>query len=54
METEGGATMEVEMKIRGLTMDPVSQMPIVVLKDVNGGTVLPISRATASSASTTV
>lgn len=34
--------MEVEMKIRGLTMDPVSQMPIVVLKDVNGGTVLPI------------
>jgi bifunctional DNase/RNase len=35
-------TMEVEMKIRGLTMDPVTQMPIVVLKDVNGGTVLPI------------
>jgi bifunctional DNase/RNase len=34
--------MEVEMKIRGLTMDPVTQMPIVVLKDVNGGTVLPI------------
>lgn len=34
--------MEVEMKIRGLTMDPVTQMPIVVLKDVNGATVLPI------------
>jgi len=34
--------MEVEMKIRGLTMDPVTQMPIVVLKDVNGSTVLPI------------
>ena len=34
--------MEVEMKIRGLTMDPVTQMPIVVLKDVNGGAVLPI------------
>lgn len=34
--------MEVEMKIRGLTMDPVTQMPIVVLKDVNGNTVLPI------------
>jgi bifunctional DNase/RNase len=34
--------MEVEMKIRGLTMDPVTQMPIVVLKDVNSGTVLPI------------
>jgi uncharacterized protein len=35
-------TMEVEMKIRGLTMDPQTQMPIVVLKDVSGGTVLPI------------
>ena len=34
--------MEVEMKIRGLTMDPVTQMPIVVLKDVNSSTVLPI------------
>jgi len=34
--------MEVEMKIRGLTMDPVTQMPIVVLKDVNGNSVLPI------------
>lgn len=34
--------MEVEMKIRGLIMDPVTQMPIVVLKDVNGGTALPI------------
>ena len=34
--------MEIEMKIRGLTMDPVTQMPIVVLKDVNGNTVLPI------------
>lgn len=30
------------MKIRGLTMDPVTNMPIVVLKDVNGGSVLPI------------
>jgi bifunctional DNase/RNase len=34
--------MEVEMKIRGLIMDPVTQMPIVVLKDVNGATALPI------------
>jgi uncharacterized protein len=34
--------MEVEMKIRGLIMDPVTQMPIVILKDVNGGTALPI------------
>ena len=34
--------MEVEMKIRGLMMDPVTQMPIVVLKDVQGQSVLPI------------
>jgi len=34
--------MEVEMKIRGLMMDPVSNMPIVILKDINGATVLPI------------
>ncbi|HML17691.1 MAG TPA: bifunctional nuclease family protein [Bryobacteraceae bacterium] len=30
------------MKIRGLLMDPVSNMPIVVLKDVNGTAILPI------------
>ncbi len=34
--------MEVEMKIRGLMMDPVTNMPIVVLKDVNGNAILPI------------
>ena len=34
--------MEVEMKIRGLMMDPVTNMPIVVLKDVGGSSVLPI------------
>ena len=34
--------MEVEMKIRGLMMDPVTNMPIVMLKDVNGSAVLPI------------
>ena len=34
--------MEVEMKIRGLMMDPVTNMPIVVLKDVNGTAILPI------------
>ena len=28
-----GDRMEVEMKIRGLMMDPVTNMPIVVLKD---------------------
>jgi uncharacterized protein len=34
--------MEVEMKIRGLMMDPVTNMPIVVLKDVQGQAILPI------------
>ena len=34
--------MEVEMKIRGLMMDPVTNMPIVILKDLNGNSVLPI------------
>src|ERR1035438_7659273 len=34
--------MEVEMKIRGLMMDPVSNMPIVLLKDVGSDMVLPI------------
>ena len=34
--------MEVEMKIRGLMMDPVTNMPIVVLKDINGNAILPI------------
>jgi len=34
--------MDVEMKIRGLMMDPVTNMPIVVLKDVQGTAILPI------------
>ena len=34
--------MEIEMRIRGLVMDPVTNMPIVILKDVNGASVLPI------------
>jgi len=34
--------MEVEMKIRGLMMDPVTNMPIVVLKDAQGTAILPI------------
>jgi uncharacterized protein len=34
--------MEVEMKIRGLMMDPMTNMPIVVLKDLSGEAVLPI------------
>jgi bifunctional DNase/RNase len=39
---EKGDRMEVEMKIRGLMMDPVSNMPIVVLKDIGGNAILPI------------
>ncbi len=34
--------MEVEMKIRGLMLDPVTNSPIVVLKDVQGQAILPI------------
>jgi bifunctional DNase/RNase len=34
--------MEIEMRIRGLVMDPVTNMPIVILKDINGSSVLPI------------
>lgn len=36
------ADAEVEMQIRGLMIDPVTNMPIVVLKDVGSDTVLPI------------
>ncbi|MGI8770015.1 MAG: bifunctional nuclease family protein [Acidobacteriaceae bacterium] len=34
--------MDVEMKIRGLVMDPSTSMPIVILKDTQSDTVLPI------------
>jgi hypothetical protein len=34
--------MEVEMKIRGLMMDPVTNMPIVILRDTAGNQILPI------------
>jgi bifunctional DNase/RNase len=34
--------MEIEMKIRGLMMDPAANSPIIILKEVNGDTVLPI------------
>ena len=34
--------MEVEMKIRGLMMDPITNMPIVILKEASGGGILPI------------
>jgi len=34
--------MEVEMNIRGLMLDPVTNTPIVILKDAGSDTVLPI------------
>jgi bifunctional DNase/RNase len=34
--------VEVEMKIRGLMVDPSTQQPIVILKDAKGDMVLPI------------
>jgi hypothetical protein len=34
--------MDVEVRIRGLVMDPATSMPIVVLKDVASETVMPI------------
>jgi bifunctional DNase/RNase len=34
--------VEVEMKIRGLLMDPVTNTPIVILRDSGSETVLPI------------
>ena len=36
------AKADVEMQIRGLMIDPLTNMPIVVLKDVASDTVLPI------------
>jgi bifunctional DNase/RNase len=35
-------SMPVKMKIKGLMIDPVSNMPIIVLKDPEGDSVLPI------------
>ena len=35
-------SLEIEVRIRGLMMDPVTNMPIVILKDINGDSILPI------------
>jgi len=34
--------MEVEMKIKGLMIDPITNMPIIILRDPRGESVLPI------------
>jgi bifunctional DNase/RNase len=36
------SSAEVEMQIRGLMMDPLTNMPVVVLMDTSGEAVLPI------------
>ncbi len=41
-DNTGGDAMDVEVRIRGLMMDPATNMPIVVLKDVGSDTVMPI------------
>jgi uncharacterized protein len=41
-KVSGEATMEHEVKIRGLMMDPVTNMPVVVLKETSGSAILPI------------
>jgi bifunctional DNase/RNase len=37
-----GKNVEIEVKIRGLMMDPSSGTPIIILKDVNSDMMLPI------------
>jgi uncharacterized protein len=37
-----GLAMEVEMKIKGLMIDPITNMPIIILRDPRGDSVLPI------------
>ena len=32
----------VEMKVRGITLDPVSNMPIIILRDLENSKSLPI------------
>jgi uncharacterized protein len=34
--------MEIEMKIKGLMIDPISNMPIIILRDPRSSSVLPI------------
>jgi len=34
--------MEVEMRVRGLMLDPTTNMPIIILKDAGSDSVLPI------------
>jgi bifunctional DNase/RNase len=40
--SKGRESMDIEVRIRGLMMDPATSMPIVVLKDIASETVMPI------------
>jgi bifunctional DNase/RNase len=42
VDTELEEPVEIEMKIRGLMMDPIQNMPIVILKEASGSGILPI------------
>ena len=37
-----GAGMQIEMSIKGLMIDPITNMPIVILRDGDGQRILPI------------
>ncbi len=39
---ETGGVMELEMKIKGLMIDPITNMPIIILRDPSSSAVLPI------------
>lgn len=39
---ETGEAMELEMKIKGLMIDPITNMPIIILRDPASSAVLPI------------
>jgi bifunctional DNase/RNase len=37
-----GDAMQIEMRIKGLMVDPITNMPIIILRDEDGNRVLPI------------
>ena len=42
MVARGAFAMQIEMTIRGLMVDPITNMPIIILRDKDGQRVLPI------------
>ena len=40
--SERGPSMQIEMTIKGLMVDPITNMPIIILRDKDGQRVLPI------------